>query len=52
MRYLKQGFGEFLGDIFDTIYIPFKKKPISSYLYMIEVAVSVFHSEVERLGMI
>lgn len=42
MRTLEFKFSEFLEDLFTTVLTAFRKYPICSYVYLVEVAVTVY----------
>lgn len=44
MRTLEYLFSEFLEDLFTTVLAAFQKHPICSYVYLVEVAVTVYSS--------
>ena len=45
MRCLKMNFWPFVGQLYETVMESFREKPICSYVYLVEIAITVFAKE-------
>lgn len=43
MRCLMTNFAEFLPELFQTVMEAYRKYPICSYIYVLEVSITIFH---------